>query len=155
MAQFEGTKSIRYRSLSRTANELRLIELHPASSNDVGERVVCRLVHEELSEASEFIGLSSLYGDVKTTEFILLNGTRVAIPAHVAEALRYIRAVFLVNPSSTTDLRRQSKVEEPLPPPRKKPPGWLRSLLKDVRGILAEPSTSSKSNKHEIGRAHV
>ncbi|KAF7554089.1 hypothetical protein G7Z17_g3168 [Cylindrodendrum hubeiense] len=146
----DGVASIRYRSLDRTENEVRLLELQPVSSNDVNEHVVCRLVHESLSDSSEFIGLSALYGDIAVTESIVLNGSRVAIPAHVAEALRYMRAVFLAaSPptpdTSTADLQSPTLTKPPPTQPPKKPPSWLRSLLKNVRHIFAEPSKSGSS----------
>ncbi|KAH6970629.1 hypothetical protein BKA56DRAFT_596678 [Ilyonectria sp. MPI-CAGE-AT-0026] len=144
----EGMTSIRYRSLNRGENEVRLLELQPTSTNNINEQVVCRLVHESISDSSEFIGLSALYGDIAVTECIVLNGSRVAIPIHVAEALRYVRAVFLsASPptpdGSTADLQPQQSRSKPHPPlPPKKPPSWLRSLLKNVRHIFAEPSRS-------------
>ncbi|KAH7141113.1 hypothetical protein EDB81DRAFT_799433 [Dactylonectria macrodidyma] len=142
----EGVSLIRYRSLDRTENEVRLLELQPASTNDINEPVVCRLVYERLRDSPDFIGVSTLYGDVAVTESIRLNGCKVAIPATVAEALRYVRAVFLATSpptpgSSTSDLQGQNQVKA-LPPLPKKPPGWLRSLFKNVRDIFSEQSKS-------------
>ena len=146
----EGITLIRYLPLDASRNEVRLLELQPASANDINERIVCRLVHERLSDSSEFIGLSALYGDLSATEPILLNGAKFTIPANLAQALRYVRAVFLT-PSPATpnspiaDLQGQTRTETPPPPPPppplpKKAPNWLRSLLKSVRSILADPS---------------
>ncbi|KAK7423491.1 hypothetical protein QQX98_000948 [Neonectria punicea] len=149
-----ATTSIRYRSLDR--NEVRLLELQPAPTNDIHERVVCRFVHEPLDDSPEFIGLSALYGDVTVTESIVLNGSRVAIPMDLAEALRYVRAVFLA-PSPPTpdsscpdlpnlpDVHARPRQEAPPPLPPKKPPGWLRSLFKNVRYMLAEPPKSGSA----------
>ncbi|KAM5343880.1 hypothetical protein ACJ41O_012417 [Fusarium nematophilum] len=157
MASPEGASSIHYRSLDPTGNEVRLLELQLPSTNDVHERLVCRIVHERLSDASDFIGLSSLYGDVAVTESIQLDGSRVAIPANVAQALRYVRAVFLApsppTPCSSTaslgdEARARNRAEAPLPPlpppPPKKAPGWLRSLFKGVRHMFADPSKGAR-----------
>ncbi|KAL6802665.1 hypothetical protein GGI42DRAFT_342883 [Trichoderma sp. SZMC 28013] len=135
--------SIRYRPLGRSGSEIRLLELQPATTNDINERVVCRLVHERLSDSSDFIGLSALYGDINVTETIFVNGAAISIPVHLAEALRYMRAVFLAAAlptpnASMTDLQGAAAMPAPLPTPPKKAPGWLRSLLKTVRHIITE-----------------
>ncbi|KAM0256056.1 hypothetical protein ACHAQJ_005255 [Trichoderma viride] len=147
MAPPEVATSIRYRPLDRSGNEVRLLELQPPTTNDINERVVCRLVHEKLSDASNFIGLSALYGDITVTETILLNGASITIPLHLAQALQYMRVVFLAASlptpdASTTDLQGPVSMQPPLPTPPKKAPGWLRSLLKGVRHMLAEPGAS-------------
>ncbi|RFU81527.1 hypothetical protein TARUN_686 [Trichoderma arundinaceum] len=147
MAPPEAATSIRYRPLDRSGSEVRLLELQPATTNDINERVVCRLVHEKLSDTSDFIGLSALYGDITVTETIVLNGASITIPVHLAQALRYMRAVFLAaslpTPDvSTTDLQGTAPTHHPLPTPPKKAPGWLRSLLKNVRHMLAEQGAS-------------
>ncbi|KAH0499649.1 hypothetical protein TgHK011_006826 [Trichoderma gracile] len=144
MAPPDAATSIRYRPLDRSGNEIRLLELQPATTNDINERVVCRLVHERLSDSTshshDFIGLSALYGDITVTETITVNGTAICIPVHLAQALRHMRAVFLAASLPTPDASRtdlQEGVEAP-----KKAPGWLRSLLKNVRHMLAEPGAS-------------
>ncbi|KAK1241842.1 hypothetical protein MKX07_007665 [Trichoderma sp. CBMAI-0711] len=142
MAPPDAVSSIRYRPLDRSGNEIRLLELQPATTNDINERVVCRLVHERLSDSQshDFIGLSALYGDITVTETIMVNGAAICIPVHLAQALRHMRAVFLAASLPTPDASRtdlQDGVDAP-----KKAPGWLRSLLKNVRHMLAEPGTS-------------
>ncbi|EHK19776.1 uncharacterized protein TRIVIDRAFT_181488 [Trichoderma virens Gv29-8] len=144
MAPPEAATSIRYRPLDRSGSEIRLLELQPVTTNDINERVVCRLVHERLSDSSDFIGLSALYGDITVTETIFVNGAAISIPVHLAQALRYMRVVFLAASlptpdASMTDLQGPTTVPPPLPVPPKKAPGWLRSLLKNVRHMLAEP----------------
>ncbi|KAK4076780.1 uncharacterized protein Triagg1_4383 [Trichoderma aggressivum f. europaeum] len=143
MAPPEAATSIRYRPLDRSGNEIRLLELQPATTNDINERVVCRLVHERLSDPSDFIGLSALYGDITVTETIFVNGAAISIPVHLAQALRYMRVVFLAAAlptpdASMTDLQGSAAMPAPLPTPPKKAPGWLRSLLKNVRHMIAE-----------------
>ncbi|PNP56734.1 hypothetical protein THARTR1_03430 [Trichoderma harzianum] len=143
MAPPEAATSIRYRPLDRSGNEIRLLELQPATTNDINERVVCRLVHERLSDPSDFIGLSALYGDITVTETIFVNGAAISIPVHLAQALRYMRVVFLAAAlptpdASMTDLQGPAAMPAALPTPPKKAPGWLRSLLKNVRHMLAE-----------------
>ncbi|KAL6814972.1 hypothetical protein J3E69DRAFT_103586 [Trichoderma sp. SZMC 28015] len=143
MAPPEAATSIRYRPLDRSGSEIRLLELQPATTNDINERVVCRLVHERLSDPSDFIGLSALYGDITVTETIFVNGAAISIPVHLAQALRYMRVVFLAAAlptpdASMTDLQGPAAMPAPLPTPPKKAPGWLRSLLKNVRHMIAE-----------------
>ncbi|KAF5660765.1 heterokaryon incompatibility protein [Fusarium denticulatum] len=143
----DGLSSIHYRPLDLAAREVRILELQPSPNNDINDRIVCRLVHEKLCDAPDFIGLSALYGDITKTEPILLNGQRVAIPSDLAEAIRYTREVFLgpraqsviTNASSSrVDLETERTISnhqpEPSPPPSptKKPPGWLRSFLRKL-----------------------
>ncbi|KAF5570152.1 hypothetical protein FPHYL_1428 [Fusarium phyllophilum] len=146
----DGLSSIHYRPLDLVAREVRILELQPSPNNDINDRIVCRLVHEKLCDAPDFIGLSALYGDITKTEPILLNGQRVAIPSDLAEAIRYTREVFLgpraqsvINnaSSSRVDLETQRTIsnhqhqqpEQPFSPPSpKKPPGWLRSFLRKL-----------------------
>lgn len=145
--------AIRYRPLDRAGNEIRLLELQPATTNDINERVVCRLVHERLTDSTEFIGLSTLVGDIATTEQVTINGASVCVTEHIAQALRHVRAVFLPTAaptpsSSATDLsqsqsqsqREKARSEPPQVP--KKAPGWLKTLLKGVRHIFADPGAS-------------
>ncbi|KAL6859354.1 hypothetical protein J3F83DRAFT_717646 [Trichoderma novae-zelandiae] len=145
-----ATSTIRYRPLDRSGSEIRLLELQPATTNDINERVVCRLVHERLSDSAsspaDFIGLSALYGDIAVTETIVVNGAAICIPVHLAQALRYMRVVFLAASLPTPDGSRTDLAlhghcgaggHE-----ANKAPGWLRSLLKNVRHMLAEPGAS-------------
>ncbi|KIL88153.1 hypothetical protein FAVG1_08231 [Fusarium avenaceum] len=142
MAPCDGLSSIQYRPIDLAAREVRVLELQASPTNDINDRIVCRLVHEKLSDSPDFIGLSALYGDITNTELIVLNGSKVAIPADLAQALRYVRDVFLgprslSNANSTsqvnieTDLQQQQQPSPP-PSPTKKPPGWLRSFLKKL-----------------------
>ncbi|KAF5667080.1 heterokaryon incompatibility protein [Fusarium heterosporum] len=148
MAPCDGLSSIQYRPIDLAAREVRVLELQASPNSDINDRVVCRIVHEKLSEAPDFIGLSALYGDITNTETILLNGSKVAIPSDLAQALRYVREVFLdsaclSNPQSTSQVHLETinSVQQPSPPltPTKKPPGWLRSFLKK----LVDPSSRS------------
>ncbi|KAG5921170.1 hypothetical protein E4U42_005950 [Claviceps africana] len=162
--------SIRYRPLSRTRNEIRLLEVQPPLTEDVNERLACRLVHERLDDDPEFAGLSTLYGAVGETECIQVNGAKVAVPVNVAEALRHVRALFLTRRHDQT--QQQSPGPSPDPgsvsvsfsvpgsgagsglaeamPVNKashsrsdKIPGWLRSLLKNAKQKLVDPSGSN------------
>ncbi|KAM0201489.1 hypothetical protein ACHAQI_011284 [Fusarium lateritium] len=146
MAPCDGLSSIQYRPIDLAAREVRVLELQASPTNDINDRVVCRLVHEKLSDAPDFIGLSALYGDITNTETIVLNGSKVAIPSDLALALRYVRDVFLgprclTNAHSTSQVhietnlqQEQQQQQQPSPPPSptKKPPGWLRSFLKKL-----------------------
>ncbi|KAL7935737.1 hypothetical protein V8C35DRAFT_278731 [Trichoderma chlorosporum] len=148
MAPPEAATTIRYRPLDRTGGEIRLLELLPATTNDINERVVCRLVHERLSDSSDFIGLSALYGDITVTETIFVNGAAISIPVHLVQALQHMRVVFMAASlptpdASLTDLQGPAAMpRSPLPTPPKKAPGWLRSLLKNVRHMIAEPGAT-------------
>ncbi|KOS16714.1 hypothetical protein ESCO_004941 [Escovopsis weberi] len=110
-----GATSIRYRPVDSARKEIRLIELQPATTNDINERAVCRIVHERISEASDFIGLSTLYGDIAASETILLNGSVINIPANVAQALRHVRAVFLSPLAPSSDLEQGDLCPPPSP----------------------------------------
>lgn len=143
MASIEGTSFIRYRPLDRSRNEFRFLELRAPTTNDVNERIICRLVHDKLSEdrneQADFIGLSALVGDAAATEPIILDGSRVVIPANVAQAIRHVRSVFLhpVPPtpnSSTADLPAQA------PARSKKAPRWLQSLFRNIRQAFETPT---------------
>ncbi|KAF5656046.1 hypothetical protein FCIRC_13791 [Fusarium circinatum] len=147
----DGLSSIHYRPLDLAVREVRILELQPSPNNDINDRIVCRLVHEKLCDAPDFIGLSALYGDITKTEPILLNGQKVAIPSDLAEAIRYTREVFLgpraqtvINNASSSRIdletqktisnHQQEQTQSPSPPPSptKKPPGWLRSFLRKL-----------------------
>lgn len=127
------------------------MELQPAANtNDIHESVVCRLVHEKISDSSEFIALSTLYGDITVTEPIYLNGTRVVIPLQVAQALRYIRAVFAAPWSSTSsegsaksslNSHCQSLPQQPPPPPPSSP------SCSSLAATAAAPPPSSSSHQ--------
>ncbi|KAG6019499.1 hypothetical protein E4U40_006975 [Claviceps sp. LM458 group G5] len=90
-----STNCIRYRPLNRNRNEIRLLEVQPPLTDDINERVVCRLVHERLDDDPEFAGLSTLYGTVTNYEYMQVNGSKIAVPLNVAEALRHVRSLFL------------------------------------------------------------
>ncbi|TQV90969.1 heterokaryon incompatibility protein [Cordyceps javanica] len=147
----EEARPIRYRSLSGNGGELRLLELQPALTNNINEPIVCRLVHETVKESSQFIALSSLYGDVSVKEHIMLDGVRVVIPQHLSEALRYIRAVFLTNttPNSYSSVSSSSgsrdRSEQAQSVLKKRPPRWLLPLLRGFRNIFVEPSSRSSA----------
>lgn len=143
MASIEGSSFIRYCPLDRSKNELRFLELRAPTTDDVNERIICRLVHDRLSdnptEQFDFIGLAALVGDAAATEPITLNGSRVVIPANIAQAIRHARSVFLhpVPPtpnSSTADLPAQA------PTPSKRAPRWLQSLFRNIRQVFEQPT---------------
>ncbi|KAG5986938.1 hypothetical protein E4U54_005206 [Claviceps lovelessii] len=151
--------SIRFRQLNRNRNEIRLLEVQPPLTDDINERLACRLIHERLDENLQFAGLSTLYGTVTESECIQVNGAKIAVPLNVAEALRHVRAVFLGRRDNQTQ-------ESPSPNPNPNPnpgaaetmpsgkssqsksrpdkiPGWLRSLLNNAKQMLGDPSASS------------
>lgn len=84
---------MRYRKLTNPLQEVRLLEILPASR--VEEPIICRLVTVSLDKLeSEIYGLSSLLGDQDATETIYIDGKAVNITRHQAEGLRSMRAVF-------------------------------------------------------------
>ncbi|KAG5952179.1 hypothetical protein E4U53_001450 [Claviceps sorghi] len=163
-ADSSSAASIRYRPLNRTRNEIRLLEVQPPLTDDINERLACRLVHERLDDDPDFAGLSTLYGAVGETECIQVNGTKIAVPVNVAEALRHVRALFLArrqdqtqqNPGPGPDSGSGSgsgsgsatamPVNKSSPSRSDKIPGWLRSLLKNAKQKLVD---SSGSNSRE------
>ncbi|KAH7174834.1 uncharacterized protein B0J16DRAFT_185623 [Fusarium flagelliforme] len=143
MAPSDGLSSIQYRPIDLSAREFRVLELQPSPTNDINDRVVCRLVHDKLTASPDYIGLSALYGDITNTETIILNGNKVSIPSDLAEALRYVRDVFLgrristAHSTSALDLETQrnntaTSDDSPPPSPTTKRPGWLRTFLKKL-----------------------
>ncbi|KAG6007116.1 hypothetical protein E4U21_006300 [Claviceps maximensis] len=153
--------SIRYRPLNRNRNEIRLLEIQPPLTDDIKERLACRIIHERLDEEPQFAGLSALYGAVTETECIQINGARIAVPANVAEAMRHVRAVFLGrrdDQTSQSQGQTQGQTQSPnlgstgtvssTKSPQSKSrsdkiPGWLRSLLSNAKQMLVDPSASN------------
>lgn len=93
MTSYHTRNQLSYRPVKTNKNEVRFLEVSPASSVD--EPVVCRLVTVQLTDDVECLGLSSLHGDPTQSESILINGQLLAIPLHLAEAIRHVRTVFL------------------------------------------------------------
>ncbi|KAI1338958.1 hypothetical protein F5Y15DRAFT_87907 [Xylariaceae sp. FL0016] len=128
----------RYKSLDHSRREIRLLELEPAQSPE--DPVVCRLVNVRLAYNTEYIGLSTLYGDQKVIDTIHVDGLRIRLPANVVEALRNVRTVFLP--------KQQAQAAQAAPAaPVKQPPRWLRHLMKSVSSILPD---QKKRKPHEI-----
>ncbi|KAK6086517.1 heterokaryon incompatibility protein [Seiridium cupressi] len=123
MAANACSNYISYKRLDPAKQEFRLLELQPSGS--ISDRVDCRLINVRLTDDLEFVALSSLYGDASETEIIIVNGRSLAIPKHVAQALRHVRAVFFPN------VRRQQERR-----PVKKTPTWLRNLMNHVGSIF-------------------
>ncbi|KAK8085796.1 hypothetical protein PG997_007067 [Apiospora hydei] len=87
-----ATGTIKYRKLNRSKNEIRLLELLPAS--DAAAPVVCRLVTVPLTDELEYLALSSLYGDHNDASRIVVDDRQVLITTHLAQALKHVRTVF-------------------------------------------------------------
>ncbi|ETS73827.1 hypothetical protein PFICI_14773 [Pestalotiopsis fici W106-1] len=85
-------RSISYKRLSSRIPEIRLLEIAP--TGHLERPISCRLVNVPLSEKPVFVGLSVLLGDSTIAEIILMNHSRVHIPATLAEAIRHVRTVF-------------------------------------------------------------
>lgn len=127
-------QSIRYKRLNASKNEFRILELAPAESTE--DQVVCRLVTLPLTDDLEFLALSSLYGESKETETIIVDGVPITITAHLAAALRHVRTVFfptLQNPPRPQTQRR----------PDRRGPRWLVHLLRHVSSILPGPEAEA------------
>lgn len=113
--------SIQYRRLDPSRREIRLLEIQSARS--LSDPVECRLVTVRLTDelSREYIALSSLYGDASETEKIFVGGHTVTITAHLAQALKQVRAVFY--PTISQRFQRT---------PARRPhgaPRWLRQLF--------------------------
>lgn len=123
--------SIPYRRLDHSKREIRLLEIN--STRNLNDPVECKLITTRLTDDLEFIALSSLYGDAAQTERIWVSGQPVNITAHLAAALKNIRAVFY-----PTISRRFQRT------PARRPhgaPRWLRQLF----GISNGPALESRS----------
>ncbi|ETS84755.1 hypothetical protein PFICI_02780 [Pestalotiopsis fici W106-1] len=123
--------SISYKKLDTSKQEFRLLEIRPAAS--VEDRIEARLVTVRLKDEPEFIALSSLYGSPSESENVIVNGRPITITLHLAQALRHIRTVLFPGSARNGDER--------LPPKRqqRRPPFWLRQLMKGVSSILPNP----------------
>ncbi|KAK6853837.1 hypothetical protein PG995_010649 [Apiospora arundinis] len=155
--------------LDLSRSQIRMVELQP--SPNLEDPIVCRLVNLTLTDKLEFVALSSLLGDAPiTTEYVTVNDRAIRIPTTIEQALRHMRAVFLPaislndgNSSPSDDnthisihsngsgggfgnggnreMWAKPTTGQPLRPARK-PPGWLVSVLRNVRSILPDPSKS-------------
>jgi hypothetical protein len=116
MTSYHTRNQLSYRPVKSHKNEVRFLEVSPASSVD--EPVVCRLVTVQLTDDVECLGLSSLHGDPTQSESILINGQLLAIPLHLAEAIRHVRTVFLpaAEPASSTSPPARSTPTSPTSP---------------------------------------
>lgn len=132
-------QAITYKQLNPAKQEIRLLELAPASN--IEDRVVCRLVTVPLRDDLEFIALSSLYGDSNVRENILVNNKSVTITSHHAGALKHLRAVFfptISHPQDQDQDRRRGSGG-------RAPPRWLRHLLKHASSILPLPELEGQT----------
>lgn len=123
--------SISYKKLDTSKQEFRLLEIRPAAS--VEDRIDARLVTVRLRDEPEFIALSSLYGSPSESENVIVNGRPIAITLHLAQALRHIRTVLFPGTVSKGDERLNPRRQQ------RKPPFWLRQLMKHVNSILPGP----------------
>lgn len=111
--------SIRYKKLSNVDTEIRVLEIQPARCLE--DAIVSHLITITPSKTNlEFIGLSSLTGDLGDRDIIYIDGKPVKTTAHRALALRQLRDVFL---SASPDKRAQVQR------PRMRLPQRLRRLL--------------------------
>ncbi|KAK8118167.1 uncharacterized protein PG998_006448 [Apiospora kogelbergensis] len=144
-----ATGSIKYRKLSRSKNEIRLLELLPA--HDAAAPVVCRMVTVPLNEDLEYLALSSLYGDHNESQRIVVDDRPVLITAHLAQALQHVRTVFFpslirqqqeqasIVAAQQKQQRQRQRERAPSSQHRGGTPRWLQSLLRGVQSILPGP----------------
>ncbi|KAK7976681.1 hypothetical protein PG989_015144 [Apiospora arundinis] len=140
-----ATGSIKYRKLSRSKNEIRLLELFPA--HDAAAPVVCRMITVPLTDDLEYLALSSLYGDHNDNQRIVVNDQHVLITTHLAQALKHVRTVFF--PSLVRRQQEQAAIvaaQQQKQRARQRAqssgrgtPRWLQSLLRGVGSILPGP----------------
>ncbi|KAF5027821.1 hypothetical protein F66182_48 [Fusarium sp. NRRL 66182] len=122
MASDSGRPRIHYSRLSASRDEVRFLEIEPAAN--LNDQVVCRFVTLPLSRDVEFIAISSLLGDPTDQDRITLNRSAIPVPVHISLALKHVRAVFYPAVAKSS----QENLGE------KKPPSWLRSLLRHIGG---------------------
>lgn len=121
----ERPHNIRYKKLANLACEIRVLEIQPARRLE--DVVVSRLITISPTRSDvEIIGLSSLLGDLETTEVIYVDGKPFRTTAHMAQALRHVRDVFL--PES-----RHDRDCQPAGAPRTR--SWLPQRLRKLLGM--------------------
>lgn len=145
-----STRQLNYKNLSRDRNEVRLLEIQPAS--DLNDIIVARLVNRQLTPELEFIGVSALYGDTDISEKVQIDNKRIAIPANLGQALRHVRAVFSQSDISSNASEgegssmevRKSKESRP----EKRPPRWLGNILRSLG--FQRPEVDRAKNQSSI-----
>lgn len=150
---------IHYNKLSTSRDEVRFLEIEPA--NSINEQVVCRLVTLPLRKDVEFIAISSLLGDARQQDRIILDRSPIAVPTHIALALKHVRAVFYPAVLKASQENVGKKQQSP---------GWLKSLLRHFGGkehdgrpklrvwidcICLNGMDARESSKHRLIMYHV
>lgn len=115
-----------YKRLNSDRSEVRLLELQPSQNLD--DKIVCRLVTTNITEELDFLALSYIWGDPAVNEKITVNSSKVSVPVNLAEALRHIRAVFLPSQEQSHEFG----------------PRWLSHKLKQFRSMLPDHSCPGK-----------
>ncbi|POS76538.1 hypothetical protein DHEL01_v205061 [Diaporthe helianthi] len=145
-----STRQLSYKNLSRDRNEIRLLEIQPAS--DLNDIIVARLVNRQLTPELEFIGVSALYGDTDVSEKVQIDNKHIAIPANLSQALRHVRAVFSQSDISSNASEgegasievkksRELKLE-------KRPPRWLGNILRSLG--FERPEVDRAKNQNSV-----
>lgn len=145
-----STRQLNYKNLSRDRNEIRLLEIQPAS--DLNDIIVARLVNRQLTPELEYIGVSALYGDTDVSEKIQIDNKSIAVPANLGQALRHVRAVFSQSDISSNASEGEGSSMEVRkskePRPEKRPPRWLGNIL---RGLgFQRPEVDRARNQSSI-----
>ncbi|KAH9883974.1 hypothetical protein F4778DRAFT_576991 [Xylariomycetidae sp. FL2044] len=140
------SRTLHYKALSTKYSDIRLLELKPSPTPQ--DPVVCRLIQTRLTPELEYIGLSTLYGDQSSLEPIYVDGLRIRLPSMTVQALKNVRTVFLSDQKPLDPghlpldghhpLPAQAS-QNPTPTPAKKPPRWLKHLMRGVSSILPDP----------------
>ncbi|KAK8044071.1 hypothetical protein PG993_004095 [Apiospora rasikravindrae] len=149
-----ATGTIKYRKLNRSKNEIRLLELLPAS--DAIAPVVCRMITVPLSDDLEYLALSSLYGDHNDLSRIVVDDRQVLITTHLAQALKHVRTVFFPSlirrqqeqaaiVAAQQKQQRQKRQRQQSGTGGPRAPRWLVSLLKGVNSILPSPEDEANT----------
>ncbi|KAF3760931.1 hypothetical protein M406DRAFT_334552 [Cryphonectria parasitica EP155] len=145
-------RSLDYKPIQLDDREIRLLEIQ--MGRDINDPVVSRMVNVKVTRDLEFIGLCALLrdSDDNDTEHIWVNASRVTVSKTLGQALRHVRALFLREKASlyqTSSNDSSSSGTQPSSPPSprrasssktKKPPAWLRQVLRGFRSILPDES---------------
>lgn len=140
-----------YKKLDPSQKEFRLLEIQP--SLDDKAPIEARLTTVKESCEVQYIAISSPYGDPNEKERITVNNRPVIIPAHLASALRNVRALFF--PVLAQHFQEPQLSRRPRGAPR-----WLKQLFRVGSSIASggagrsSNSTSSKGSS-ESGNAAV
>ena len=87
--QTSGLVSRQYIPLDQEKREIRLLSILPTTNSSDSERVNCTIEQVSLDDKPEYIALSYVWGDAKTTLPIAVNGKEKQVTTNLESALRH------------------------------------------------------------------